>query len=541
MSFKNISQLFAVKIIWLLLFTINQTAHATTTINSGEKIGSFYSTFYYVLNEKSYVPGTDAEIKDTVGNVLAKVSAKFKKELDIEGTGILLNGKTVNYANVINGEVRYKYTTSTWGMGVGDCVLTPYRTIAVDTREIPLGSTVFIPAVKGMKLPDGSIHDGIFKAEDIGNGIQGWHIDFFAKEGLSSASLYEGMGIFSRTWVDIYKVSPPNPNGCHTKDPNNERQEAAKSMGLKMMGLRQLADQHAASGNVTELEAALSSMQHYRMRWELYGRPYPTRKLTSKELNEISDELRSQVRMNYSHPLEANGSSLSTKQIVLTFDDGPHETHTRAVQKVLKELKLPATFFEVGDAIIKYPQITLGLAKDGFLIGNHSYNHVQMIKLIIEAARREIDITQNMIQTILGGAEEFNNYYQLFFHALFNIPRTLTAPEFFRAPYGSRDDRILKVITDTVVGTTTTNAHGASQNIPMKHIMWNVDSLDWHDLNPVTIEERVFSQLKLYNNRGVILFHDVHPQTVVALKSILPRMQKEGFTFLYPYHLFPAN
>lgn len=57
--------------------------------------------------------------------------------------------------------------------------LVPYRTLAVDPRFIPLGSLLYIPSLRGLRMPDGQVHDGYVLAADIGIGIAGNHVDFF--------------------------------------------------------------------------------------------------------------------------------------------------------------------------------------------------------------------------------------------------------------------------------------------------------------------------------------------------------------------------
>ena len=57
------------------------------------------------------------------------------------------------------------------------------RTIAVDPKVIPYGSTLYIPDARGTEvtLPDGTkvTHDGYFFAADAGGLIKGIHIDVF--------------------------------------------------------------------------------------------------------------------------------------------------------------------------------------------------------------------------------------------------------------------------------------------------------------------------------------------------------------------------
>ena len=60
------------------------------------------------------------------------------------------------------------------------------------------------------------------------------------------------------------------------------------------------------------------------------------------------------------------------KQIWLTFDDGPEKNITEFILSVLKELDIKATFFLVGEQIIKFPELTKKILKDGHYIGNHS-------------------------------------------------------------------------------------------------------------------------------------------------------------------------
>jgi len=57
--------------------------------------------------------------------------------------------------------------------------LVPYRTLAVDPRFIPMGSLLYIPSLRGLRMPDGQVHDGYVLAEDTGIGIAGNHVDLF--------------------------------------------------------------------------------------------------------------------------------------------------------------------------------------------------------------------------------------------------------------------------------------------------------------------------------------------------------------------------
>ena len=84
------------------------------------------------------------------------------------------------------GRSRFSLSAGPFGDGAGGYQVVPFRTIAVDTRVIPLGTVVYIPAARGVPitLPSGRkvVHDGYFFASDRGGSIRGNHIDVFTGE-----------------------------------------------------------------------------------------------------------------------------------------------------------------------------------------------------------------------------------------------------------------------------------------------------------------------------------------------------------------------
>lgn len=66
------------------------------------------------------------------------------------------------------------------------CRPVPMRTVAVDPRYIPRRTRLFIPETVGMRMPDGSIHDGYWYASDTGGAIRGQKIDLYTGHGRGS-------------------------------------------------------------------------------------------------------------------------------------------------------------------------------------------------------------------------------------------------------------------------------------------------------------------------------------------------------------------
>ena len=91
------------------------------------------------------------------------------------------------------------------------------------------------------------------------------------------------------------------------------------------------------------------------------------------------------------------------RKVALTFDDGPSE-YTVELSRGLKERGVQATFFLLGENMEGRRKMVEELVKDGHLIGNHSYHHVQLNKLSIEEATGEIEKTNRLIREWTGEA-----------------------------------------------------------------------------------------------------------------------------------------
>ena len=184
-------------------------------------IARLRNTYYYLVPEsdfEQYLP-QDVPIRTLDGTVLALVSRSFRRAMDMEGTGRLRDGRVVNYAGVIDHEIRYAETIHPWGRGVGNCPLVPYHTIAVDRTRIPLGTVVYIDETAGKLLPDGSFHDGIWRAEDVGGAIQKDRVNLFTGDGQRSGDLLGQWGISHLQALTIRLVSKPAETNCTQETP----------------------------------------------------------------------------------------------------------------------------------------------------------------------------------------------------------------------------------------------------------------------------------------------------------------------------------
>lgn len=178
-----------------------------------------------------------------------------------------------------------------------------------------------------------------------------------------------------------------------------------------------------------------------------------------------------------------NGCEFAPGYWALTYDDGPHPTYTLQDLANLDANGMKATFFWVAHNVVRYQSIIDKVRDDGHTLANHSYTHAQLTKLGPSGLVHEIDDALAVDIKAYG------------FH-----------PKFYRCPYGA-------------CGSQTSTVRQKIADDGMISVTWNVDSLDWQDHNPQTVYERAKKQMAVQKH-GIILFHDIHPQSVIASQMI---------------------
>lgn len=147
----------------------------------------FALRFYWLAMEDRYEDQFDEEHEDIYtkeGYYIGSYPADFVKALKMEGSGLLSDGRVINY----NGRCKFGVgkcfdeldrSTHPYGRGAKLRPLVPFKSVAVDPRLIPIGEPLYIPEFDGLYMPDGSVHDGCVRADDTGGGIKKRKMDFF--------------------------------------------------------------------------------------------------------------------------------------------------------------------------------------------------------------------------------------------------------------------------------------------------------------------------------------------------------------------------
>jgi peptidoglycan/xylan/chitin deacetylase (PgdA/CDA1 family)/uncharacterized caspase-like protein len=186
------------------------------------------------------------------------------------------------------------------------------------------------------------------------------------------------------------------------------------------------------------------------------------------------------------------GRRFPEKALLLTFDDGPSKKHTPAILEVLQRYGIKGVFFEVGKTVKGAGDLPAKMVAAGHTVANHTFTHAFLPKLGEPNLEAQLTDTNQ---------------------ALFAATKVM--PTLFRPPYGARNEEV-------VLDTTKLN---------LKTVLWNVDSMDWADPVPSSIAQRVLGQVEK-QKRGILLFHDIHEQSALALPLILDELIKQGYTFL---------
>ena len=188
---------------------------------------------------------------------------------------------------------------------------------------------------------------------------------------------------------------------------------------------------------------------------------------------------------------------LNDKEVVLTFDDGPVPRHTGSVLETLASECTKATFFMVGQMANAYPAMVRRVHDEGHTIANHSQTHpFTFSRMSVPQAAAQIEGGFASMRAALGDPDA-------------------VAP-FFRIPGLLRQDSVEQYLA----------AHGV--------MTWSVDVVadDWTHINAAEIARRAVSRLEA-RGKGVLLLHDIHEKTAVALPVILQELKARGFKIVH--------
>ncbi len=192
------------------------------------------------------------------------------------------------------------------------------------------------------------------------------------------------------------------------------------------------------------------------------------------------------------------GLSPGTKQLALTFDDGPNDPHTLRLLDVLARHNVKATFFLIGRFVKQRPDIVRELEQAGHVIGNHTFSHPNLIFASAGQTEAQLRDCEQALTDAVGQHSRL-----------------------FRPPFGGRLPSTLRI----------------ARALGLEPVMWSVTGWDWKGKPAEYVEQRVGEQIR---GGGVILLHDGshvafgadRSQSVIATDRLVARYKSEGYEFV---------
>ena len=187
-----------------------------------------------------------------------------------------------------------------------------------------------------------------------------------------------------------------------------------------------------------------------------------------------------------------------SKQLALTYDDGPNDPHTLRLLEVLAKHNVKATFFLIGRYVEQRPGIVREVVNEGHVVGNHTFSHPNLIFASARQTRTQLQECQQAITQAIGQHSPL-----------------------FRPPFGGRRPGTLRI----------------ARSLGLVPVMWNVSGQDWKGYSADEIKQRIRRQLR---GGDVILLHDGshidmgvdRSQTILATDLLILDAKSEGFEFV---------
>jgi peptidoglycan/xylan/chitin deacetylase (PgdA/CDA1 family) len=192
------------------------------------------------------------------------------------------------------------------------------------------------------------------------------------------------------------------------------------------------------------------------------------------------------------------GIRAGSKQLALTYDDGPNDPHTLRLLEVLAKHEVRATFFMMGRYVRQRPDIAREVSRAGHVIGNHTFSHPLLALKSIGGIKKELTDCEQALSDTIGDHTNL-----------------------FRPPFGGRRPAVLRV----------------ANKLGLKTVMWNVTGYDWDAKSANDIERKIARRVRGGN---VILLHDGghkefgadRSRTVEASDRLISRYKSEGYQFV---------
>lgn len=219
---------------------------------------------------------------------------------------------------------------------------------------------------------------------------------------------------------------------------------------------------------------------------------------TGGVLSHIADAEEQLALVDQRYALQRYGNE-HKKRLFLTFDDGPDPTYTPGLLDVLSKEGVTATFFIVGSNAAKQPELVKRIAREGHVLANHTFTHIDFDRVAAWRGAQEINQTERILR---GTAQQTS--------------------VFFRPPYAGDSDQSLR---NAAKGLLT------AQSMGYVNAFYDFDSRDWQFASGRTVPR----QPDLNGTKDMtVLLHDAggdRSRTLPYVKDLIRQAKTKGYTF----------
>lgn len=182
------------------------------------------------------------------------------------------------------------------------------------------------------------------------------------------------------------------------------------------------------------------------------------------------------------------------KPIYLTFDSGYENGYTAEILDILKEKKVPAAFFLVGNYIEENPELVKRMVAEGHIVGNHTMHHPDMSAIADEEAfKKEIAELEETYKTVVGKE----------------------IPKFYRPPQGKYSEANLQQAYR--LGYTT--------------LFWSLAYVDWLENDQPDETESINLLNKRIHPGAIVLLHSTSKTNSKILAQLIDGWKEQGYEF----------
>jgi peptidoglycan-N-acetylglucosamine deacetylase len=181
-----------------------------------------------------------------------------------------------------------------------------------------------------------------------------------------------------------------------------------------------------------------------------------------------------------------------TRRVVaLTFDDGWSPINTLKILTILEQARVSATFFPIGRMISLYPGVWRAVARAGFPIADHTWDHKTLTRLCFDDQVREMARQDATVREVLG----------------------VDPLAIIRPPAGAWN-------RTTLLAAAATGQRDV--------VLWDVDTRDWANPSPALLASRALAG----RPGSIILMHASLDNTPAALPMIIAGYRARGYGFV---------